>query len=217
MEYTLIKSNRKTIAIIIRDGAVIVRAPLLADSQSIKAFVAEKEAWINERLQEYRPVGIQSDLNYAYVFGEYKEIIYINNPKWSLVIDEKIVVYSPETSSMKAKVSYIENQLKIKLIKIIDEAIDSYSQALGLERPPYKVRKYKRIHGRCSSNDELAFNTYLYEHTIDFIHYVVLHECAHLIEFNHSKSFYALIEASMSNYKDVIAQDKKQLKTHLDQ
>ena len=37
-----------------------------------------------------------------------------------------------------------------------------------------------------------------------FIEYVVLHECAHILEFNHSRKFYDLIKQFMPDYKDVM-------------
>lgn len=51
MEYKLIRSKRKTIAIeITRKKEVIVRAPYRADVQYIDSFVREKESWIIKHL-----------------------------------------------------------------------------------------------------------------------------------------------------------------------
>lgn len=47
MEYDIIHSKRKTVAIeIMRDGKVLVRAPKRVSTEEIDAFVKEKEAWI---------------------------------------------------------------------------------------------------------------------------------------------------------------------------
>ena len=48
--YQLIRSRRKTIAIEIRDGRVIVRAPQQASEREINQFVAEHEKWISKHL-----------------------------------------------------------------------------------------------------------------------------------------------------------------------
>ena len=45
MEYTLIRSKRKTLAMQVKPQGVIVRAPLKASQRTIEAFVAEHEAW----------------------------------------------------------------------------------------------------------------------------------------------------------------------------
>ena len=52
MEYTLIKSNRKTISIQVKDGEVIVRAPLRAPERMINQFVISKEEWILSVLEK---------------------------------------------------------------------------------------------------------------------------------------------------------------------
>ena len=56
MDYKLIRSNRKTVAIQLqKDGSVIVRAPKRLAVYRIEAFVKEKQSWIEQhqkRLQE---------------------------------------------------------------------------------------------------------------------------------------------------------------------
>ena len=51
MDYTLIKSRRKTIAVEVRDSGVIVRAPNRTTKKEADAFVAKHASWI-QRQQE---------------------------------------------------------------------------------------------------------------------------------------------------------------------
>lgn len=51
--YTLIRSDRKTLAIqITREGEVLVRAPLLTPIKQIEAFLLEKQNWIEKHCQQ---------------------------------------------------------------------------------------------------------------------------------------------------------------------
>lgn len=53
MEYTLIRSARKTMAIQVKsDGSVVVRAPLRLSEKRIRTFVESKEAWIQKTVQK---------------------------------------------------------------------------------------------------------------------------------------------------------------------
>ena len=53
IEYKVIRSDRKTLAIQIRpDGSIIVRAPLKLPAKDIQAFVEEKSSWIAKHLQK---------------------------------------------------------------------------------------------------------------------------------------------------------------------
>lgn len=55
MEYKLIRSARKTIAIqITPEAEVVVRAPKRCSKAAIDAFVREKEGWIQEHLRQTR-------------------------------------------------------------------------------------------------------------------------------------------------------------------
>ena len=53
MEYQLIRSKRKTLAIeITREARLVVRAPLRCSQSRIEQFLAEKQAWITLHLQK---------------------------------------------------------------------------------------------------------------------------------------------------------------------
>lgn len=52
MEYEVIFSKRKTIALEIKDGAVLVRAPKNASREFIQGFVEKNKNWIEKRLQK---------------------------------------------------------------------------------------------------------------------------------------------------------------------
>ncbi len=53
-EYELIRSSRRTIAIQIHEGRVIVRAPMRQSRASIDEFVRANDAWIENHLEKNR-------------------------------------------------------------------------------------------------------------------------------------------------------------------
>ncbi|MBR0365808.1 MAG: M48 family metallopeptidase [Clostridia bacterium] len=50
MEYTIIRSDRKTLALEIRQGGLIVRAPIGASDKEINEFVTKHKKWIEKNL-----------------------------------------------------------------------------------------------------------------------------------------------------------------------
>ena len=50
MEYTLIRSSRKTLGLQIKNGQLIVRAPMRLPKKTIDAFVLKHEDWIEQHL-----------------------------------------------------------------------------------------------------------------------------------------------------------------------
>lgn len=54
MQYTLVRSRRKTLSVRIRDGEVTVKAPLKMPVREIEGFLAQKQDWIADCLAKYR-------------------------------------------------------------------------------------------------------------------------------------------------------------------
>ena len=54
MEYRLIRSDRRTLAAEIRDGALIVRAPRQTGEKEIEAFLQARRHWIETHLEQSR-------------------------------------------------------------------------------------------------------------------------------------------------------------------
>ena len=54
MNYTVIKSRRKTLALQIKGGELIVRAPMKISTREIENFVCEHKDWIEKHLEKSR-------------------------------------------------------------------------------------------------------------------------------------------------------------------
>ena len=63
MEYTIIRSKRKTLALHIRNGALKARAPMKTPKCNIDKFIAAKENWIAKKLV-YPAEQIRSRMNF---------------------------------------------------------------------------------------------------------------------------------------------------------
>lgn len=63
--------------------------------------------------------------------------------------------------------------------------------------------------GSCSSRRNINLSTCLLFAPVEVIDYVIIHELAHLVEMNHSKKFWALVERAMPDYKEKITWLKK--------
>lgn len=59
---------------------------------------------------------------------------------------------------------------------------------------PLKLRKMKRTWGNCSSNGLIKLNTHLVKAPLEVVDSVIAHELCHLVEMNHGRAFYRLLE-----------------------
>jgi predicted metal-dependent hydrolase len=204
MNYTLKRSNRKTLALQILDGQLIVRAPINMPQSTIDAFINKKDAWIKKRLNSYIPIGIDLKKSEVYIFGELVNINLYTSKTFSVVLNDSLNIYMKAHSDLAQVALQVEDSLKKILMVKLEVMVKEVASLMQIKTPPFKVRRYKRIYGRCSSQGELAFNTYLFHERPEFIYAVVVHECAHLLEFNHSQNFYAIVESLLPNYRTLI-------------
>ena len=71
---------------------------------------------------------------------------------------------------------------------------------MNINRIVFKNNKYNW--GSCSEKGNINISTRLLFAPDDILEYVCIHELAHLIELNHSKKFWSIVEKVMPDYKD---------------
>lgn len=90
----------------------------------------------------------------------------------------------------------------------IKKAVEEIAQKHGLEYGQIKVRNNKRTWGTCHQNRNLSFSQKLVLLPKHLGNYVICHELAHLIKFDHSKHFWTELEEICPDSKNL----RKELK-----
>ncbi len=83
---------------------------------------------------------------------------------------------------------------------IITARVKYWAAALGLEYRRVFIKNQSTLWGSCSLKKNLNFNWRLASMPPEALDYVVIHELCHLREMNHSKDFWALVQASCPDY-----------------
>lgn len=91
MEYTIIRSNRKTLALQIKDTEIIVRAPLRTSLKTIEQFVRDHETWIEKHLAKARDYISAAEETPKLTEAEIRELA----EKAVKVIPERVRYYAP--------------------------------------------------------------------------------------------------------------------------
>jgi predicted metal-dependent hydrolase len=200
----IIRSKRKTIAILVRDdGKVIVRAPLRAPERVIKAFIESKSGWINEKkalaLQRVvLPARQFSNGEKFWLLGTQIPLRVVENQSTTLTLhDEFLLSRKAQTQALKL----FEKWYKTRALQVLSERVDLYTARHGFQYEKLRITSARTRWGSCSSRGTLSFTWRLVMAPLEVVDYVVIHELAHLKIKNHSALFWAEVARLMPAYK----------------
>ena len=93
-------------------------------------------------------------------------------------------------------------RLKKEARKYFLTKTQEYSNIMGLKHSRITITSAKTRFGSCSSKGNISFSYRLMLYPEPAREYVVVHELAHLVQMNHSKSFYAIIEKTLPDFRE---------------
>ena len=179
------KNTRNAYARINRDGIVIFTIPkrLKKDEKFLAEFL---QRW--EKL--YQRYSKKEKLKSS---TENELLIFWEQLSWSDFFDNN-KSYSKATK---------EKKLKEILLEYSKEWVDKFSSQLWAPYKSLTIRKMKSRRGQCSSKQDIVLNLQLVHLPQKYIQYVAAHECAHLVQKNHSDKFWKVVENLYPKYKEV--------------
>ena len=206
--------DRSNTAVSIGKKSINIRVPLSMDRNEQFRNVLKMKQWAKEHLEKSPPK--QKPLR------EYKdeEILKFGSSEYKLNVS-----FAPKQSS-SARLH--ENNIYLSISSDLPKEVQNkhistlLSRIIGKQRIHIlkeKINKLNEKHfkqklnkiffknhqsrwGSCSANGNINISTRLLFAPDDVLEYVCIHELAHLIEHNHSDSFWALVEKAMPNYKE---------------
>lgn len=137
---------------------------------------------------------ILEDKSYKLIINKRKSFSYE-------IIDDEIIVNTNLTDIIKIKKIIYEKHLLV-MLKLLNDDLKIVLNNNKIKQRPIKLKYFKTKFGSYHrKNNEITLNVILAKTNINYLYYVLLHEYAHTIVFNHSKKFYKVLETLMPNYK----------------
>lgn len=93
-------------------------------------------------------------------------------------------------------------QMKNDALPAMEVLTEKYAGIMGVSPKSVKITEAEKRWGSCSSKDTICYSYRVWPLSQRCKEYIVIHELAHLREFNHSKDFYKLISRYMPDYKE---------------
>ena len=204
--YTLIRSNRKTIALQVNENAeLIVRVPHHVSQKRINQFISEKQDWIMKTQQRMYARREATEQNSEFEDG--KKILYLG-VEYEIRLNGKIRYIEIHDDIMEfpfGKIeradTYMTQWYKRKAREIIPPKVECFAKQLGLSYEKVGITSAKKRWGSCNSKGNINFSYRLIMTPPEIIDYVIVHELMHLREMNHSHKFWAHVASVIPDYK----------------
>lgn len=184
MNYKIIRSKRRTVALLISpDATLTVRAPFVTTLEYIRKLVFEKRSWINKKQMQILKNGIPPP---SKKFVGSEDFFYLGK------------LYKLNFESRAGTIEWYRRQALPK----ITERARWYSQKTGWEFKSISITKAEKRWGSCSPSGSINFSWKLIMAPPEVVDYVVVHELAHIPERNHSAGFWNKVKSVLPDYKE---------------
>lgn len=210
--YVVVRSPRRTLALhLSRAGVVEVRAPLRASWSDIDAMLRRHVGWIETTLAE-REAGPP-----ACTFAEGSSIAFLGEP-----LTLRIRAGLPRRAVRDGAALVVTLPPPLPNVDATRRLVYEWFAARGLEQFPERIAQCRRIAedaglalppvrsltvramgsrwGSCSATGHVTLNSMLLQAPPATVDYVVMHELCHLLEQNHSRRFYALLDRTLPDW-----------------
>lgn len=210
-EYELVRSNRKTVGIIIKTGGeVCIKAPYGMSRKEIEAGLERKQSWILQNIAKMKEQG-EKILVKSYETGE--KLLYLGQ-EFTLVRkpsisgsrvyvrqeEDTIAVYGNLKQAEQVKAA-LEKWYQQKAVIWMTKRLNYYKERIGVQYKKVSFKNPKTRWGSCSSTKNIMLNWKLIMAPGEIIDYVICHELCHLLEMNHSSAFWALVEQQIPDWR----------------
>jgi len=201
----IVRSKRKTIALIVEsDGSVTVRAPLKASEKIILQFVEKHAQWVEKKQAEIRATVLIQPKQYlpgeSFLYlGQSYPLEIVKDQKEKLALEDGFKL----AESMQASAEMVfQDWYRREAKRIVTGRVQLFAEKYQFQYKNIRISSARTRWGSCSTSGTLSFSWRLILTPLDVIDYVIVHELAHTLHYNHSKRFWKLVENILPEYKE---------------
>lgn len=188
-----------------KNGEIVVTAPLRTPNYIIKKLVHDNVNELRRWLNNISTTSISrrefKTGEKFFIFGEELPIEVVNSKQNNVIITtEKIFLLIKNEDENREKI--FKKAIRTKLYNKSMEFIKKYEPLMKVEAKELRIKKMKTRWGTCNIEARrIWINEELIKYPISCLEHIVVHELTHLLETNHTKRFYDLLEKFYPDYK----------------
>jgi len=202
IEYRFVRRRRRTLGITIDAAGLRVAAPLRASWHEIERFLRDKEAWILRKLDDWarapRGAMLRGESGEEMpVFGACRTIE-VRKGRRSVEASDGRVIISSRQRPLEVLIAWLKQQT----LETLRPRAAHYAGLLGLPAPRVAISNARTQWGVCTENGLIRLSWRLAHVAPALADYVVAHEVAHLVEMNHSRRYWTLLERLYPGWRE---------------
>jgi predicted metal-dependent hydrolase len=203
IDYRLERARRKSIGLIITTEGLLIRAPKWTPLYEIDAAIAERQTWIASALARQsarrQQLAAYCDGGHILFRGSKLKVEVRHGLFESVDLTDKhcVVTNCDRVFNADALDAELKRIAKHELPVIARDM----AERAGLPLKSVTLSSARTMWGSCTSDGRVRLNFRLLQLAPELMRHVVAHELAHLVEFNHSKRFWAIVESLDPNTK----------------
>jgi predicted metal-dependent hydrolase len=213
---TVISEKRRNSRASVSRKGIVIRIPHFLSKKDREKQIEEFRNWASRRIlknpQRFLPEKLidYANMKKLRILGvDYDLRINANNKVKSTakIIGNAIIVSVPGSLEKESQNHIIGKVLRKRLSEAFHEKISSRLMELNAmffyrQIKSVKLKNNKSTWGSCSPKGDITLSSRLLLVPNEIIDYVCIHELAHLMERNHSKKFWAVVERAAPDYRE---------------
>lgn len=198
--------RRRTIGLRIDQSGLTVSVPTRAPQRAWETVLREKSGWVLDKLEEMRARSIP-DISWRdgeflpFLGGPIELVVGHGAPRTRPAFDDgQLLVALPDPSDTSALQTRVVQWYRREALAFFQHRVEFYARQLDVSVSRLGLSSARTRWGSCTSGGNIRLNWRLIKAPPAVIDYVVVHELAHLIELNHSPSFWKIVAQLCPDY-----------------
>jgi hypothetical protein len=173
----------------------LVSIPYYIKYEDGAKFAKENLEWLSEEIRKFKPIIKINNGSKIKVFDDILKIKYVTFSTNKIKLTRDVLEIFSEKQHSDILLKWIKGEVR----KLSNEIINDFSRKLNVNVSKIKISNSFSYWGSCNSKNEISINWRLIFCPQYVLKYIIAHELSHLIEFNHSKNFWNLVDKLISN------------------
>ncbi|MDX1676868.1 SprT family zinc-dependent metalloprotease [Arsukibacterium sp.] len=207
-EYQIVYSRRRSLAIIVSQGKVTVRAPIGCSNLQIEQLVTTKQPWIQRHLlrqQALLPtVNWQQEAEILFK-GNRHNVVFCRSANSDVFFNDNTLIIAVShrvdaTNLLKWHDKLLNQWLKAQATASFNKRLQVWAAVINVDYRQLNLGQWQRRWGYCDSSGIIGLNWRLIMAPDWVSDYVMVHELVHRQVMDHSPNFWHTVSRYLPDY-----------------